>query len=113
MRRTYRATVRGRFEELGEAQRQALRAAQSAHGMFAARFTAEGVFLYGPELVGYQFRYEIAVDEESPADAELMAGMRAEEQAARDLGERGLRGRIVQVSTVSVDDMKVRTGARR
>lgn len=108
MRRTYRVTVKGRFADLDAAQRDYLRAQQSEHDMFAARFAREGTFLYAPELVGYQHRFEILVDDESPEDAEVLAGMRAQELAEADLSERGLQGNTVDISTVSVEGMKVR-----
>lgn len=108
MERTYRMTVHGRFVALTAQQKERLRAEQHDHGIFSARFSPEGCFLYGPELVGYQFRYEVKVDEESPDDAELYASMRAEEQAQRDAETRGFAGRIVRITAVCVEDMKVR-----
>jgi hypothetical protein len=108
MSRTYRATVRGRFENLTAAQRERLRAEQESHGMFAARFTPEGTFLYGPELVGYQFRYLLSVEEGSPEDADLLARLEAEELAEAGIGERGVQGRITGTSLVCLEDMKIR-----
>lgn len=112
MSRTYRATVRGRFEGLTAPQRERLRAEQAAHDMFAARFTPEGTFLYPPELVTYQFRYLLHVQEDSPEDADLTAGWEARELAEAGLRERGLQGRIVAVGLDCVDDMKLRKGVR-
>lgn len=111
MERTYRMTVRGRFAELTAQQRAHLLDEQGDHGMFSARFSPEGTFLYGPELVGYQFRYEVRVDEPSPDDAELLARMRVEERATIDLEERGYSGRIVDISVVCVNDMRFKKGA--
>ncbi|WP_206795466.1 DUF6204 family protein [Amycolatopsis sp. MtRt-6] len=113
MSRTYRVTVRGRFENLRDSQRQRLRAEQDAHGMFASRFTPEGTFLYAPELVGYQFRYLLEVHEDTPDDADLAAQLEAGELAEAGLRQRGLEGRIVDVSFTCVDDMKIRRGRRR
>lgn len=110
MSRTYRVTVRGRFENLTAAQRERLRAEQDAHGMFAARFTSEGTFLYGPELVGYQFRYLLEFDEASPEEADLIAHMEAEALAEVGIGERGLQGSIVDIGLVCLEDMKIRKG---
>jgi hypothetical protein len=108
MSRTYRATVRGRFQNLTAAQRERLRAEQGEHGMFAARFAPEGVFLYGPELVGYQFRYLLSIEEGSPEDADLLARLEAEELAETGIGERGFGGRITDTSLVCLEDMKIR-----
>lgn len=113
MTRTYRTTVRGRFLDLDDIQRQNLRDAQDEHDMFAARFTPEGTFLYTPELVNYQQRFEIVVEGESPEDSEVLAQLRAEELAQADLDKRGLRGRLVEVSSVCVEDVKLRRGVSR
>lgn len=112
MSHTYRATVRGRFHGLGAEMRDALLARQSEHGMFAARYTAEGTFLYGPELVGYQFRYLLCVDEPRP-DADVLARWEAQSRATEDLRARGLDGRIVDVGLVCVEDVRTRDRARR
>ncbi|WP_198587371.1 DUF6204 family protein, partial [Brevibacterium epidermidis] len=69
----YRTTVRGRFADLDDDQRHRLRAAQSEHDMFSARFIPEGTFLYTPELVFFQHRFLIEVDETDPDDAEELA----------------------------------------
>ncbi|MCF2586312.1 DUF6204 family protein [Brevibacterium sp. UCMA 11752] len=113
MNRTYRTTVRGRFADLDDTRRATLRAAHEDHDMFSARFTSEGTFLYTPELVTYQHRFEIVIEEESPEDAEVLAHMRAEELAKADLDKRGLSGRTVGVSSVCVEDVKLRRGVRR
>lgn len=113
MERTYRMTVRGRFTALTSQQRTSLLAEQGDHGMFSARFSPEGTFLYGPELVVYQFRYEVVVDEPSPDDAEVLARMQAEDRAATDLEARGFQGRIVDVSAVCVNDMRNRKRSSR
>ncbi|RRR99397.1 DUF6204 family protein [Glycomyces terrestris] len=113
MSRTYRATVRGRFEDLTAAQRERLRAEQGDHDMFASRFTPEGTFTYAPELVGYQFRYLIEAEEASPEDADLAAHLEAEQRAGDDLRDRGLSGRIVDVGLVCVEDLKLRAARRR
>ncbi|MGP5051783.1 DUF6204 family protein [Brachybacterium alimentarium] len=110
MERTYRMTVWGRFMGLTSDQRTRLLAEQGNHGMFSARFSPEGTFLYGPELVGYQYRYEVVVDEPNPVDAELLARLQVEDSAATDLENRGYQGRIVDTTAVCVDDMRFRKG---
>lgn len=113
MSRTYRITVRGRFENLTAAQRDQLHAEQDEHGMFAARFTPEGTFLYAPELVGYQFRYLLNVEEGSPEDADLAAQLEAEDLAEAGIRERGFEGRIVDISLTCLEDMKIRGAKKR
>lgn len=111
MEYTYRMTVWGRFTALTSDQRTQLLAEQNEHGMFSAHFSPEGTFLYGPELVSYQFRYEVLVDESSPDDAEMLARMQVEESATADVENRGYQGRIVDISAVCVNDMRFRKGA--
>jgi hypothetical protein len=112
MSRTYRITVRGRFADLTAAQREQLRGEQAEHDMFAAKYTPEGVFLYGPELVGYQFRYLLSVDEASPEDADLAARLEAEALAEAGIRARGLQGRITDTAFTCLEDMKIRGGRR-
>lgn len=81
--------------------------------MFAARFTPEGTFLYTPELVNHQHRFLLTIDKANPDDAEMAAGIRAEELSDADLAERGLGGRTVDVSSVCIEDAKVRSRARQ
>lgn len=108
----FRITVRGRFAGLDEEQRRSLRAAQDDHDMLSARFSPEGTFLYTPELVNYQHRFLVTSDEADRDDAETLACIRAEELSAADLAARELGGRIMGVSAVCVEDIKVRPGTR-
>lgn len=112
MNRTYRATVRGRFEDLTDAQRRRLRDDQDAHGMFAAKFTPDGTFLYAPELIGYEFRYLLSIEEESPEDADLAARLEAEEAAANAIRDHGFQGRITGIGLVCLEDVKIRGRTR-
>lgn len=112
MTRTYRVTVRGRFENLTAPQRERLLEEQEAHDVFASRFTPEGTFLYTPQLIGYQFRYLLDVEEDSPEDADLAARLEAQELAEAGLRERGLQGRIVDISLTCLDDVKIRKSRR-
>lgn len=109
--RLFRVTVRGRFGKLDGGQRTELLAQQHDHGMFSARFTPEGVFLYERELVNFQFRYELASDEPSPADAEVEVAMVAEELTAGALLARGLAGRILKVVLTGMGNVKTRQPA--
>ncbi|GAA3820946.1 MULTISPECIES: DUF6204 family protein [Amycolatopsis] len=112
MSRTYRVTVRGRFENLTAPQRERLLEEQEAHDVFASRFTPEGTFLYTPQLIGYQFRYLLHVEEDSPEDADLAAQLEAQELAEAGMRARGLQGRIVEISLTCLDDVKIRKSRR-
>lgn len=109
--RKFRVTVRGRFGVLDGGQRAELLARQHDHGMFSARFTPEGVFLYERELVNFQCRYELTSNEPSPADAEVDVAMAAEELTADALLSRGLTGRTLNVALTSMDNIKTRQSA--
>ncbi|MFT3876299.1 MAG: DUF6204 family protein [Propioniciclava sp.] len=113
MTRTYRILVKGRFENLSDDQRKQLLAEQDEHDMFAASYTPQGTFLYTPVLVGYQFRYLLHIDEDSPADADVAAEMEAHELAEAGMRDRGLQGRIIDISLTCLEDMKIRGGKRR
>lgn len=108
MERTYRITVRGRFDALGDDQRKKLLAEQSDHDMFAARFSPEGTFLYEPSLINFQLRYEIIADEASPVDADTSAELQATERAHADLAHRQLNGTVTAVAMTCVNDLKPR-----
>lgn len=108
VQRIYRATVRGRFGAIDADRRAQLLDEQGDHDMFSARFIPEGAFLYEPSLIGFQYRYEVRIDGENPADADELAKLEAEENASADLAARHLDGRIVSVSTMCVNDLKVR-----
>lgn len=111
--RSYRVTLRGRFGILTHDKRTELLEQQHLHDMFAAKFTPEGTFLYEPEMVGFQFRYELASNEPSPEDAELEVAMVAEMLATKALSTRGVSGRIIQTTLVSMDHVKVRPQGQR
>ncbi|MFW5418396.1 hypothetical protein J0910_17445 [Nocardiopsis sp. CNT-189] len=90
---TYRATVRGRFDGLGEEARAALLTAADEHDMFSAAFTEAGTLTYDRALSWFSFRCEVRVSPEEGAEAaEERAGALAR-RAARCAPARCAPGR--------------------
>ena len=79
--RIFRATVRGQFDGLDEAQQGALRARADEHDILEASFTKEGSFVYSPGLTWFNLRYELRSPDEA-TDPEV------EEQALTQAAER-------------------------
>lgn len=68
--RVYRVVVRGHFEDLSAEQRAALLAEADEHSFHAVAYTEWGTFIYEPNLVAFNFRYEVRLDDQvEPGDA--------------------------------------------
>jgi hypothetical protein len=108
--RIHRVVVRGQFADLTDEQRAALLAEADDHEIFRAAYTADGTFTYERNLVAYQFRYEVRLDDEgggggSPtaeaADPAEIGRARAEEQMATwGLGTKHVRATATDMSTL-------------
>jgi hypothetical protein len=104
--RTYRVTVRGRFEGLDDGTRDRLRREATEHDVIVAHFTDEGTLTYDQRLDAFQHRVVVRVDEGPGEDdvartaAELAA---VEYLEAADLGFGPLRS-----TATCMDDVKVR-----
>ena len=61
--RTYRVTVRGRFDGLDDATRARLQSEAAEHDVLVARFTDEGTLTYDQRLDAFQHRVVVRVDE--------------------------------------------------
>ncbi|MEZ5265481.1 MAG: DUF6204 family protein [Acidimicrobiales bacterium] len=57
--RTYRVTVRGRFQGLTDAAQAHLRAHLAEHDVFLSRFSGEGSLSYDHRLDFFNLRYEV------------------------------------------------------
>ena len=60
----FRVVVRGHFADLDEEQRADLLAHVDEHSPFKSAFTTDGTFTYEPNLVAFNFRYEIRQSDE-------------------------------------------------
>ena len=61
--RTYRVTVRGRFDGLDDATRARLLSEAAEHDVLVARFTDDGTLTYDQRLDAFQHRVVVRVDE--------------------------------------------------
>lgn len=60
----HRVVVRGQFADLTADQREALLAEAEAHSFHSVAYTEWGTFIYEPNLVAFNFRYEVRIDDE-------------------------------------------------
>jgi hypothetical protein len=92
----YRVTVRGHFGALDAETGAALTAAADDHDAIDAAFTADGTFVYDRRLVAFSLRYELRVNADDRAAADVAATEQGLERAeaflaAHRIGHRGLR----------------------
>ncbi|WP_017593065.1 DUF6204 family protein [Nocardiopsis potens] len=106
---TYRATVRGRFDGLGEEARAALLAAADEHDMYSAAFTEAGTLTYDRALSWFSFRCEVRVSPEEGAEA---AEERAGALARRSVAAFGAGHRDLRCDLVDMDQIKVHRKVR-
>src|SRR3954452_11544437 len=104
--RTYRVTVRGRFDRLDDATRARLREEATEHDVLVARFTDEGTLTYDERLDAFQHRVVVRL-EEGPGEADV-ARTAGELAAVEYLEAAGLGYRNLRSSATCVDDIKVR-----
>ena len=79
----FRVVVRGQFADLTDDQRTALLAEADAHSFHTVAYTEWGTFIYEPNLVAFNFRYEVRLaTDEVYADAEAEAEAEAAEPTA-------------------------------
>jgi hypothetical protein len=104
--RTYRVTVRGRFEGLDDRTRARLHGEAAEHDVLVVRFTDEGTLTYDQRLDAFQHRVVVRVDE--GADEEAVALTAGELAAMEYLEAAGLGYGRLRSTATSVDDVKVR-----
>ena len=104
--RTYRVTVRGRFDGLDDATRARLRSEAAEHDVLVARFTDGGTLTYDERLDAFQHRVVVRVDEE-PGEEDV-ARTAGELAALEYLETAGLAHGRLRSTATCVDDMKVR-----
>ena len=104
--RTYRVTVRGRFEGLDEVTRARLRSQAAEHDVLVARFSDEGTLTYDERVDAFQHRSVVRVDEGAgEEDVALTAGELA---AVEYLEAAGLGYGRLRSAATCMDDVKVR-----
>jgi hypothetical protein len=104
--RTYRVTVRGRFDGLDDGTRDRLRREAAEHDMLVARFVDEGTLTYDERIDAFQHRVVVRVDEGT--GEEDVARTAGELAAVEYLEAAGLRYGRLRSSATCVDDVKIR-----
>ena len=101
--RTFRVTVRGRFNELTDETRRYLRDALDDHDLFRSQFTAEGTLSYDQRLDFFNLRYEIRLREEPTAARAAERAMAEAEGFLRTMrfGHRDLRAEVMDMSAMT------------
>jgi hypothetical protein len=99
----HRVVVRGHFADLTEEQRQALLAEADEHSFHKVAYTEWGTFIYEPNLVAFNFRYEVRIDDDAdPRPDPLEVGM-AKAQAS--LAEWGLGSKHLRASATDMSQV--------
>lgn len=84
----HRVVVRGHFADLTAEQRAALLAEADDHSFHRVAYTEWGTFIYEPNLVAFNFRYEVRIDDEAdPPPDPIAVGVA---KATASLAEWGL-----------------------
>ena len=104
--RTYRVTVRGRFDGLDDVTRARLTSEATAHDMLVAPFVDEGTLTYDQRLDAFQHRVVVRVDE-GPGEEDV-ARTAGELAAMEYLEAAGLGYRNLRSTATCTDDVKVR-----
>jgi len=99
--RIHRVVVRGQFSDLTTDQKTALLDEADDHSIFKSSFTDWGTFTYEPNLVAFNFRYEVRCgpdDERDPAEIGLS-------KARASLEEWGLGYKRLRASAADMSEM--------
>ena len=98
----FRATVRGHFADLDDETRARLLAEVDDHSIFRSAYTAAGTFSYEPNLVAFNFRYEIRARGDDP---QVTAEASARHLAEGHLREAGIGHKHLRVNVVDMADI--------
>lgn len=88
--RVHRVVVRGQFDALTAQQRSALLAEADQHSFHTVAYTEWGTFIYEPNLVAFNFRYEVRADDDADADPPVDPAAVGLAKAQASLAEWGL-----------------------
>lgn len=107
--RTYRVTVRGKFDSLTDDAKRQLLEELDHHDALHAQFTPEGSFTYDKALNAFSFRYVVEDEENNPEEAQGNAHTFAELAATELLTEKGYGFRDLRVESMDMDAMSANT----
>ena len=99
----HRVVVRGQFADLTAEQRAALLAEADQHSFHTVAYTAWGTFVYEPNLVAFNFRYEVRIDQDDdPAPDPVAIGLAKAEASLAEwgIGHKRLRATATDMSQV-------------
>jgi uncharacterized protein DUF6204 len=105
---TFRVTVRGRFLELSQSQRQRLSETLDDHHVTKAAYTAEGTFTYDANLDFFGLRYEIRTQGDEREDVAANLGLRQAENFLHLLGFGYQQLRVTTTDMQSIWDATAR-----
>lgn len=99
----HRVVVRGQFADLTPEQRTALLAEADEHSFHKVAYTEWGTFIYEPNLVAFNFRYEVRIDEDAdprPEPTEVGLAKAAASLTEWGIGHKHLRAAATDMSQV-------------
>ena len=99
----HRVVVRGQFDALTDEQRAALLAEADEHTFHKVAYTDWGSFIYERNLVAFNFRYEVRIDDEAdprPDPVEVGLAKAQASLAEWGLGHKHLRATATDMSEV-------------
>ncbi len=101
--RVHRVVVRGQFADLSDEQRTDLLAEADEHTVFKSSFTEWGTFTYEPNLVAFNFRYEVRADDDAqPPIDPIEIGLA---KARASLAEWGLGAKHLRATAADMSAM--------
>jgi hypothetical protein len=106
----FRVTVRGRFSELSESQRNRLVEALDDHHITRSAYTGEGTFTYDANIYSFSLRYEIRTEGARP---DVVASERGVNQAQDFLRTLGIGYSHLKVTTTDMQSMWDAAAKRR
>ena len=106
----YRVVVRGRFDSLDEATRQALLDAAGDHDVLTASFTKEGTLVYDASLTSFSFRCEVRANGDDAAEVEQKVTEEAQALAVTRLERAGIGYRALRVELNEMSGVWKRKG---
>ena len=99
----HRVVVRGHFADLTAEQRAALLAEADEHSFHRIAYTDWGTFIYEPNLVAFNFRYEVRIaDDADPAPDPTEIGLA---KARASLAEWGLDHKHLRATATDMSEM--------
>lgn len=101
----HRVVVRGHFADLTPDQRAALLAEVADHEIFKAAYTEWGTFSYEPNLVAFQFRYEVRTDPDADRAGGADPAATGLARATAQLAEWGIGAKHLRVSATDMSQM--------